>query len=234
MKYAYNLSSSTPIIKKYKASAALAEGIIVIKSAANASGQMSTSTTTGIANALGLIVDNGMAAAAGGPITYSTTQGADEAVFGVIVNPDQVLRAQMVTGATGTGITADTIVTASSNGLTAVGGTSVASPDMDEGILWYTSGSNVGKSRKITSTSSVTATVLVPFAANAVGDTYCYAGVNIGLQGVTLTTDLKNVRADIAVSTGATFSILDLELNGANDSFVHLTLGGNAWLQVQS
>ena len=83
MKYAYNLSSSTPIIKKYKASAALAEGIIVIKSAANASGQMSTSTTTGIANALGLIVDNGMAAAAGGPITYSTTQGADEAVFGV-------------------------------------------------------------------------------------------------------------------------------------------------------
>lgn len=234
MKYAYNLSSSTPIIKKYKASAALAEGIIVIKSAANASGQMSTSTTTSIANALGLIVDNGMAAAAGGPITYSTTQGADEAVFGVIVNPDQVLRAQMVTGATGTGITADTIVTASSNGLTAVGGTSVASPDMDEGILWYTSGSNVGKSRKITSTSSVTATVLVPFAANAVGDTYCYAGVNIGLQGVTLTTDLKNVRADIAVSTGATFSILDLELNGANDSFVHLTLGGNAWLQVQS
>ena len=234
MKYAYNLSSSTPIIKKYKASAALAEGIIVLKSAGNASGQMSTSTTTSIANALGLIVDNGMAAAAGGPITYSTTQGADEAVFGVIVNPDQVLRAQMVTGATGTGITADTIVTAASNGLTAVGGTSVASPDMDEGILWYTSGSNVGKSRKITSTSSVTATVLVPFAANAVGDTYCYAGVNIGLQGVTLTTDLKNVRADIAVSTGATFSILDLELNGANDSFIHLTLGGNAWLQVQS
>ena len=234
MQYFGNLSSSTPIIKKYKASAALAEGIVVIKSAANASGQMSTSTTTSIANALGLIVDNGMQAAAGGPITYSTTQGADEAVFGVIVNPDQILRAQMVTGATGTSITGDTIATASSNGLTAVGGTSVASPDMDEGILWYTSGSNVGKSRKITSTSSVTATVLVPFAANAVGDTFCYAGVNIGLQGVTLTTDLKKVRADIAVSTGATFSIIDLELNGTTDSYVHLTLGGNAWLQVQS
>ena len=234
MQYFGNISSSTPIIKKYKASAALAEGIVVIKSAANASGQMSTSTTTSIANALGLVVDNGMSLAAGGAITYSTTQGADEAVFGVIVNPDQILRAKMVTGATGTGITADTIVTASSNGLTAVGGTSVASPDMDEGILWYTSGANVGKSRKITSTSSVTATVLVPFAANAVGDTYCYAGLNIGLQGCTLTTDLKNVRADIAVSTGATFSIIDMELNGANDSYVELTLGGNAWLQVQS
>jgi len=235
MKYAYNLSSSTPIIKKYKASAALAEGIVVIKSAAGASGQMSTSTTTSIANALGLVVDNGLSLAAGGPITYSTTQGADEAVFGVIVNPDQVLRAQMVTGATGTSITQDTIVTASSNGLTFVGGTSVASPDMDEGIVWYTSGANVGKSRKITSTgATVTGTVIVPFAANAVGDTYLYAGVNIGLQGVTLTTDLKNVRADIAVSTGATFSIIDLELNGSADSFIHLTLGGNAWLQVQS
>ncbi|MFN3077998.1 MAG: hypothetical protein ABT940_14225, partial [Alphaproteobacteria bacterium] len=182
MQYFGNLSSSTPIIKKYKASAALAEGIVVIKSAANASGQMSTSTTTSIANALGHILDNGLSLAAGGALTYSTTQGADEAVFGVIVNPDQILLAKMVTGATGTGITADTIVTASSNGLTAVGGTSVASPDMDEGILWYTSGANVGKSRKITSTSSVTATVLVPFAANAVGDTDCYACLNIGLQ----------------------------------------------------
>jgi hypothetical protein len=71
-------------------------------------------------------------------------------------------------------------------------------------------------------------------AANAVGDTFCYAGLNIGLQGCTLTTDLKNVRTDIAVSTGATFSIIDFELNGANDSFIHLTMGGNAWLQVQS
>jgi len=235
MQYFGNLSSSTPIIKRYKASAALAEGIIVIRSAGGASGQMSTSTPTSIAAALGLVVDNGMQAAAGGPITYSATQGADEAVFGVIVNPDQILRAQMVTGATGTGITADTIVTASSNGLTFVGGTSVASPDMDEGIVWYTSGRNVGKSRKITSTgATVTGTVIVPFAANAVGDTFCYAGLNIGLQGCTLTTDLKNVRTDIAVSTGATFSILDMELAGANDSYVHLTLGGNTWVQVHA
>lgn len=235
MEYMGCLSGSTPVIKKYKASAAYVTGIVMIKSAGGASGQMSTSTTTSIANALGLLLDQGMKSAAGGPITYSTTQGDDEAVFGVIVNPDQILRAQMVTGATGTGITQDTIVTASSNGLTFVGGTSVASPDMDEGIVWYTSGANVGKSRKITSTgATVTGTVIVPFAANAVGDTFCYAGVNIGLQGVTLNTALTKVRADIAVSTGAGFSILDMELNGANDSFVHMTLGGNGWLQVQA
>lgn len=229
MKYIGNFSGSAPVIKKYKASAAYVVGIIMVRSVSNASGQMSTSTTTTATDSLGLLLDLGMGAAASGPITYSTTQGADEAVHAVIVNPDQILRAQMVTGATGTGITADTIVTASSNGLTAVGGTSVASPDMDEGILWYTSGANVGKSRKITSTSSVTATVIVPFAANAVGDTYCYAGINIGLTGATTTTDLKNVRADIAVSTGMSISCLDLELNGANDSYAHFVLGDSVW-----
>ena len=229
MEYLGNLSGSTPVIKKYKASAALVAGIVVLRSAANASGQMSTSTTTSAAKALGLLLDNGMKSAAGGPITYSTTQGDDEAVFGVIVNPDAILRAKMVTGATGTAITGDTIVTAASNGLTAVGGTSVASPDMDEGILWYTSGANVGKSRKITSMSSVTATVLVPFAANAVGDTYCYAGINIGLTGVTLTTDLKNVRTDIAIATGAALTCIDLELNGVNDSYAHFTMADNVW-----
>lgn len=212
------LSGSSPVIKRYKASATgYVAGLIVLRSAANASGQMSTSTTTSAANALGFLVDTGDKG--GESVTYSTTQGADEAVYGVIVNPDAILRMKMVTGATGTAITGDTIATASSNGLTAVGGTSVASPDMDEGILWYTSGPNVGKSRKITSTSSVTATVIVPFAANAVGDTYCYAGVNIGLTGVTLTTDLLKVRADIAVNTGAELSCIDLRLAGTGDSY---------------
>jgi len=223
MKFAYLLSGGSPVIKKYKASAAQAIGTIVLRSAADASGQMSTSTISSFADSLGLCVDNGIAS--GAPLTYSATQGADEAVFGVVVNPDAVLRAKMVTGATGTGLTADTVATAVSNGLTVVGGTSVASPSMDEGVIWFTSGSNVGKSRKITSVSSVTSTVIVPFPyASAVGDTFCYAGVNIGLTGVTLTTDLKNVKADTAVSTGGAATTIDLELGPATDSWVHLVL----------
>lgn len=229
MQYAGNFSGSTPVVKKYKASATgYAAGIVMLRSASNASGQMSISTTTSGADALGLLMDTGNNR--GASITYSTTQGDPEAVYSVIVNPDQILRAQMVTGATGTAITGDTIVTASSNGLTWVGGTSVASPDMDEGIVWYTSGANVGRSRKITSTgATVTGTVIVPFAANAVGDTLCYAGVNIGLTGVTMTTDLQKVRTDIAVSTGAAYTTVDLELNGTADSYVLLVLSDNVW-----
>lgn len=233
MQYLGNMSGSAPVIRKYKASATgYVPGIVMLRSAAGASGQMSTSTTTSTADALGLLIDNANPTT-GETLTYSTTQGADEAVYSVIVNPDAILRAQMVTGATGTAITGDTIVTASSNGLTFVGGTSVASPDMDEGIVWYTSGANVGKSRKITSTgATVTGTVIVPFAANAVGDTFCYAGVNLGLQGVTLTTDLKNVRTDIAVSTGATLTCIGLELNGTRDSYIQLVIGDSVYNNV--
>ncbi|MEQ1844125.1 MAG: hypothetical protein ABL983_00940 [Nitrospira sp.] len=228
MKYSGNLSSSTPVIKKYKASAALAAGIVGVRHVANASGQVSTSTTTTATDSYGLVLDNGEKF--GAVTTYSTTQGAVEGVVSVIVNPDQILRAQMVTGATGTSITQDTVVTAVTNGLTVVGGTSVASPDMDEGLIWFTSGGNLSESRKITSTSSVTATVLVPFPrTSAVGDTYLYAGLNIGLTGVTLTTDLKNVRADIAVSTGASLTPIEFDLAGANDSYVYLMLGDCVW-----
>lgn len=232
MQYMGNFSGSSPVIKRYKASATgYVPGIIMLASAANASGQMSTSTTTSTANALGLLMDTSNSV--GETVTYSTTQGATEAVYGVLVNPDQILRMQMVTGATGTAITGDTIATASSNGLTFVGGTSVASPDMDEGIVWYTSGSNVGQSRKITSTgATVTGTVLVPFGANAVGDTICYAGLNVGLQGMTLTTDLLKVRTDIAVATGATLSTLSMELNGTTNSFVHVVIGDSVFNNV--
>lgn len=221
MKLAYLLSGSAPVIKKYKASAAQAIGTVVLQVAGGDSGQMTTSTTTGAANVLGLCIDNGLVA--GGPVTYSTTQGANEAIFGVVINPDAVLRAQMVTGATGTTMTEDTVATAVSNGLTVVGGTSVASPSMDEGMIWFTAGSNVGKSRKITSVSSVTTTVVVPFPyASAVGDKFLYCGLNIGWKGMTTTTDLKNIRADIASATGADYVAVDLELGAANNSWVQL------------
>jgi len=231
MQYAGCLCGAAPVIKRYKASATgMVAGAIVCAQANGSSGQMIVTAATATANQLGSLLDTGVGPNA--PITYSTTQGADEAVYGVIVNPDQMLRALMVTGATGTALTADTIVTATASGLTTIGGTSVASPDMDQGIVWYLSGANVGRSRTIGSTSSVTATVIVPFAANAIGDTFVYAGLNIGLQGMTLTTSVQNVRSDIAVSTGVNATTIDLELNGISDSYVTATLGDCVWCQT--
>ena len=60
MKYIGNISSSTPVIKKYKSSATtLVAGVVALRSASNASGQASVSTTTSFADALGLILDTG-------------------------------------------------------------------------------------------------------------------------------------------------------------------------------
>ena len=233
MQYLGTLSGSSPVIRKYKSSAAMITGIVVLATAADASGQMSTSTTTSFAEALGLHIDLGLTRAVGGPTAYTTTQATiasdGEGIGSVIINPDQILRAHMVTGATGTSITSDTIVTSASNGLTAVGGTSVASPDMNEGMLWYLSGSNVGQSRKITSTSSVTATMIVPFAANAVGDTYCYAAQQIGIRGWTMNTALDRIRVDVATTTACRCAVIGLELNGTTDSYSQLVLTDMAW-----
>ena len=59
MQYMGNMSGSAPVIRKFKASATgYVPGIVMLRSAANASGQMSTSTTTSTADALGLLIDN--------------------------------------------------------------------------------------------------------------------------------------------------------------------------------
>jgi hypothetical protein len=74
-------------------------------------------------------------------------------------------------------------------------------------------------------------TVLVPFAANAVGDTFLATPSNVGLQTGTLSTDLLNIRADLA-PTGAALAIVDLELNGATSSYMHFVLTDHSYAVV--
>lgn len=233
MQYMGCIGGGTPMIVRFKVSATgMTPGVIACAAPDGGSGEMIVTATTATANQIGTLLDAANSRT-GETLTYSTTQGAEEAVYSVIINPDQIIRGLMVTGATGTAITGDTIASASSNGLTWVGGTSVASPDMDQGTVWYTSGANVGKSRKITSTgATVTGTVIVPFAANAVGDTLCYAGIGKGLQGITLTTDVQKFRTDIAVATGVNVTPIHLELNGVNDSYVQVVLGDCVFCQT--
>jgi len=228
MQFTHLLSGGTPVIKKYKAAAALAAGIIALQPAANATG-ISTSTTTSWVNSIGLTLDAILKL--GSPVAYSTTQGADEYLQSVIINPDAVLRALMVGSATNASLEQRVVGAASSNGLTVVGTagmTDPSSPDMDEGTVWYNGvGSNGGISRRITSTTTtLTVTVIMPFAANKIGDNYITVPYSVGMTGtsgaiLTMSTNLKNVRAELAV-TGATAAVVDLELNGVADSYLHV------------
>ncbi len=219
MQYNYLLSGGKATIKKYKMAAAIAEGVIVLVSAANAVG-LSTSTTTSWADSMGLTVDAGILKG-GVPVTYSTTQGAEEYLQSVLINPDAVLRALLVGSAANAAMTPNPVVTASSNGLTVVATNTFS--NQDEGLIWYTTGANARRSRKMTSVSTSTATVIMPFAGNAVGDVALAISQAAGSLGVTMSTDLKNVRADnVALTSDCLARCIDVELNGISDSYVHL------------
>lgn len=221
MQHAYNFSGGSNVVKKYKVAASHAVGIILIRTAADAGG-LSTSTTTSTANAVGLTLDQGMAAAAGGTVAYSTTQGNQEAIYGVIINPDAVLRAQMVNGATGTTATVRTVTSASTPGTTITTGDDWSSPTQDEGTVWCVSGANVGQSRKITSVGTTASTVTVPFLYTiAVGDTFLYHPLFPGEVAITLDTPLTHARHDLT-KTGAALTLVDNDLSGTGDSFMHL------------
>lgn len=224
MQFEYLLSGGAPTIKKYKMAAGHASGIVVLVAAAGATG-LSTSTTTSFADAVGVTLDAILAASQ--PVSYSTTQNATEYLQSVIISPDAIFRALMVGTAANGSVEERTVGTASSNGLTVVGttgDTDPSNPDMDEGTVHYTSGANGGASRKITSTTTtLTVTVVMPFAANAVGNRYITNPYTPGAKSVTMSTDLKNVRVDLA-KTGADARIVDMELNGKDNSYLHLFL----------
>lgn len=223
MQFTYSITGGQPVIKKYKMAASIVAGVVVIQAAANATG-LSTSTTTSWVNSIGLTLDSNLFA--GAPILFSTVQGDPEYIQAVIVNPDAVFRTLLVGSAANAALGNNTIGTTTATGLTAIGTTGdqdPSSPTMDEGMIWYTTGSNASQSRKITSvTTLLTTTVIMPFAANALGDTYSMHPYFIGNSaGVTMSTNLLNVRGDIA-ATGATAGVVDMELYARTNSYLHL------------
>lgn len=227
MEFGYLLGGGAPTIKKYKMAAGHAAGIVVLVAAANATG-LSTSTTTSFADAVGLTLDANVSQ--GSPVAYSTTQGQPEYLQSVIINPDAVIKALLVGSAANAALEERTVGTVSANGLTVVGttgDTDPSSPDMDEGTVWYSSGGNASASRKITSTTTtLTVTVVMPFpSTNKVGDKYHTIPYTVGTKGacVTMSTDLKNVRGELAI-TGAAVAVVDLDLLGKANSALHLLI----------
>ena len=219
------MSGGAPIIKKYKSSATgYIAGTMFIASAANASGYISVSTTTSWAAAMGLNVD-GYALAVGAPLTYSTVQGDAEALSSLIVNPDLILRLLMVGSATNAVLVDNAVLTASTDGLTVTATNTMS--NLDEGTIWYTSGVNAGRSRKITSVAAAVATVISPFPGDdAVGDIALAINAGPGQAGLTMGTNLLNLLQNNTALQGAgtTGRCLDLEINGNSNSYALMTI----------
>lgn len=213
MEFAYDLSgNSAPVMKKYQVAATNTTiGRPYLKTAADGTGLV-VGTVSGCVDFVGVNVD-----AAGTYVTAQQSDNSDTArLTSIIVNPLAVYRARLCGGAANEALSAGTITTASTDGLSVI--TSAFdpnSPDLDEGTVWGYSGANAGKARKITSTAANDATVIIAFPYDiAVGDTFLYANVHpthpiLAQFG----TDMTTLDATAALSGDATVITVEMLLN---------------------
>lgn len=227
MEFAYDLAGGTPICKKYVVAATnTVVGRHYLKTADGGVGIV-LGTTTGAVDFIGVNVD-----AAG---TYAAAQNSDGTenakLTTLIINPLAVYRARLSGGATdGTALTARSVTTAQTDGLTVVhSGFDSSSPDMDEGTIWGLTGANSGVARKITTAANGTTTVILAFPRDsAVGDTYALAPIH-PTRSLTaqFTTNCTEVDASAAISGDATVVVTEMITNddaadGRNSSWAFI------------
>jgi hypothetical protein len=211
MEYVGRLGGGAPLVRKYQVNSTFANAGVIARAPGAGNAGVVISTTTSAADSVGLALDTA---------TYVTAQQTDgtsaQRLLSVVCNPDQILRALLSGGATeGTALTLYPVTTATTDGLDVTTASEWSSPTYDEGVVWFYDGANAGAYRKITSVSTTAGTVTVAFDRDhQVGDNALRAPFfPLGTATVTLTTNLTQVRADVAVATNtAELRCLDVEL----------------------
>lgn len=219
MEFAYDLSGgSTAIVKKYQVAATNTTiGRPYLKTADAGTGIV-VATVSGAVDFIGVNIDT-----AG---TYVTAQQSDNSdtqrLQSIIINPLAVYRARLCGGAANEDLTARTVTTASTDGLSVTHSAfDASSPELDEGTIWGLTGANAGKARKITSTSSTATTVIVAFPYDtAVGDTFLHANIHPTRSILAqFGTDMTTLDATVALSSDATVITVEMILAGVSDSY---------------
>ncbi len=213
MEVAGLLSGGAPILKKYQSAQTVSNiGTPLLVADAAEAGLDESATTTPFVDLVGLNLDTA---------TYVTAQQTDgtsaERTVTVVINPDAILRARLSGGATsGTALTRYTVLTATTDGLDVTGsGVNFASPQFDEGSVWFYDGRNSKQIRRITATSSAVITVAVAFEGDhQAGDDFLiapYSMVPTDAQTMQITADFTEADAAIAVGTGGAINILGID-----------------------
>lgn len=237
MEFSYDLTGATPRIKKFQVDATLANpGIPVLKGGANSKGVVAATTTAAVGY-VGMTMDTATL------VTAQQSDNSDTArMVNVILNPLAVYRTKLSGGATeNTALARTPVTTLSSTGLVVTTGTDWTSPETDEGVIFGYDGANMGIGRKVTSTSSTAATLLVALPNDTVvGDNflripYCTSPFGYETQYVQLTTNLYQLDTSVAVNTAnVNFRVVELELrdsgmSGATNSFAYIIANGSVW-----
>lgn len=230
MELAYIMSGGAPKIKKFQIGEAMATaGVPVEIGAVTDDGILLVETTTAL-DVIGVTLDV--------QATLVTAQQADnsdpERVVSVIVNPDAVYKARLAGGAaSGTALTAQTVSTASADGLDVTTGFDYATPTMLGGVIWGATGANSNVARKITSVNTDHTAHQTAFPVDTiVGDTFYNANVTLqpGNAFVELTTALDELNATSAFDTNNNnFRVIDVELRddaeeGGTNSFAFMNV----------
>jgi hypothetical protein len=203
------LNGGAPVIKSYQINATVADvGVPLLVGGAGEAG-LDLPSTTAVNDMVGVNLDTA---------TYVTSQQTDgstaERTVKVIINPDAIYRARLSgDGTTGTALTLFDITTATTDGLDITTGDDWNSTDMDEGLVWGYDGANVGQIRKITSTTTLAATVTVAFENDhQVGDNFLRANFSLmDVPNVTLTSDFQEIDTSVQVASNvAEFALIDI------------------------
>lgn len=233
MEFAYSLDgNSAPVLKRYQVAATnTVLGRYYVKSDDGSVGIILGSTTNAT-DFIGVNVD-----AAGTYAAAQNSDGTDNAKYTtLIVNPLAVYRARLSGGATdGTALTARTVTTASTDGLTVTHSAfDSSSPDMDEGVIWGYSGANAGVYRKITGTAATATTVILAFPRDdAVGDQYLVAPIYPTRSIVAqTTTNNTEIDATAAIATDVECAVVEMLLNdisgsGLTQSYAYIQFADN-------
>ncbi len=215
-------------MKKMQVGEAAANAGLVVVAATTAGAGVMNSTTTNALLMIGLTTDTA---------TYQAGQNADGSEpsqeVNVIINPDLIIKALMSNdGSDGTALELFDVDTATSDGLTITVADLNTTNDRADGTLWGYDGVNKGIRRKITATSSTTATVTIAFPNDdVIGDRYLASNCWIAdtdSDTVTLTTNLTQVNVGTSQSASAAELTCIEQENGTIDnegqsnSYLHL------------
>lgn len=217
----------------FLASAALAAGIPVLADiSASTVGEAKTATTTSLVDALGITTDAVTVSGSSTPATepIPDVSFSQQDLVRVIANPFQIVRFRIAGTATDgaalattapaqvlTNGTADTSAPYATITSTAVGTVTCAG-----GLIKGRTGANVAAIRKLNAhTNNVSTVVSLGFLFPiAVGDTFIRVPFSRNVNGVTLTTLLKEARGDIAAEvadgTGAV-RVVNVIIDEVND-----------------
>jgi hypothetical protein len=214
MDFAYSLSGSSTITRKYQIGEVMATaGVpVLIPTLANTDGVLLASTT-GAADMIGVTLD--------AQATRNTAQQTDNvdpaAMVTVIINPDAVFKATLSGGATsGTVLPTNTNTVASTDGLLTTLGLGTV---YDDGYIWGYFGANARILRKVTAVAGTDETLIIPFPNDiAVNDTFLAATFGPAEDaGIQLTTTLEQIDATGDSQAQDNFRCIELEVRDSSE-----------------